>query len=343
MKSHTLKTPIDAEQKVYEPEEADTIQRCPHDEENPYVTLNVNVLRDKNISPECSWLICYLLTNKEGWKINRRQVINHLQGRKGRDSTHNIFAEAMEAGYMKRVDILVKNPKGGTLRRCKYYLSETPKFKKILLHTENQEPGNQSPENKDDKVIPSPSSIISKNPPLSSPPKKAFVKKSAEKKSLRSEEEEISIFKILEDTQLSPKEKLRLTKEFSEAEVTRALTIAKTQTIKKNLMSLLLNILKNPDKWPDASEAKAQTPEQQLAYEYNEKLRKKKGLAYEPLRRIGEKHHRTTPFDTLAEQNDIDLTENNCMKLVLDGFITNVSIKSLDFAKDVKRALAQLG
>ncbi len=111
------------------------------------------------------------------------------------------------------------------------------------------------------------------NPPLSSPPKKSFDKKSANK-SLRSEEEEISIFEFLKDTTLSPKEQRRLSKDYSEDQVRKALEISKNQSIKKSLMGLLINILDNPDKWPDMSNSKPMSHEQQLAVKYNQKLAK---------------------------------------------------------------------
>ncbi len=137
--------------KIYDQSECDTIERCPHDKENPYVQINVNVLRDESISPECRWLIAYLLTNKDGWRIKRSQVINHLKGIKGRDSVNKIFDEALEAGYLKKVEIRIKNPRGGLLKSFKYHLSETPKFKKFLRMTENQATGDQTDGRADSK------------------------------------------------------------------------------------------------------------------------------------------------------------------------------------------------
>ena len=128
---------------IYDRSECDSIERCPHDNENPYVLINNKVLRDSSISPECRWLIAYLLTNDKGWKISRQQVVNHLKGIKGRDSTWKLFEEAIEAGYLKRIEIRVKNPKGGYLKGARYVLSETPKFKKCYRTPENQTSGGQ--------------------------------------------------------------------------------------------------------------------------------------------------------------------------------------------------------
>jgi len=238
---HTIK----AGDIIYGDDEADAIERCPHDKDNPYVMINVNVIRDASISSTCRWLLCYLLSNDKGWKINRRQVAAHIKEFCGRDKTDNMFNEAINAGYMKKVDILIRRKEGGALRRCKYYISETPKFKKSFQHPSFQGPEFQAPGNTCDKVISSESNIISKNPPLSSPPKKESLPR---KKSLRSEEEEVSIFDFLEGTKLSPNDKLRLCKYYTREQVQRALKISETQKIKKTLMSLLINILDNPDK-----------------------------------------------------------------------------------------------
>jgi len=186
------------------------------------------------------------------------------------------------------------------------------------------------------------SNTTSINPPLSSPQKKPFVKQPSSKKSLRSEEEETQPYSILNETTLPPKDKLRLSKEFTEAEVSRALNISKTQTIKKTLMSLLLNILQNPDKWPDPTEAKVQTPQQQLAIEYNEKLKKQKGVAREPHLKPGSKTHDTVPLEKVAKENDTMIFESNAMRIVLGGFLTTVSLRSSEFTKDIKDAIAHL-
>jgi hypothetical protein len=151
---HFMKSVIQTQHdtiRIYDASEADSIERCPHDAENPYVIISRNILRDNEISPNCRWLICYLLSNDKGWHINRRQVAAHVKKFIGRDKTDSLFEEAIEAGYMKRVDILIKREKGGALRRCKYYLSETKKFKKCFRHTEFQGPGVQGAGNQCDK------------------------------------------------------------------------------------------------------------------------------------------------------------------------------------------------
>lgn len=105
------------------------IQRCPHDAKNPYTMIRNDLIRNKNISPECRWLLIYLLSNdEEVWNINLTQVMNHLQGHCGQRKVYALVSEALEHGYMKREYIMDGNLKKGV----KYYVSETPKFKKVV-------------------------------------------------------------------------------------------------------------------------------------------------------------------------------------------------------------------
>ncbi len=120
-----------------------TIQRCPHDEDNPYTMVHNELIRDASISPECRWLIIYLLSNKANWTINIQQIVNHLKGMTGRDRVYEIISEAIEAGYMKR-DIVKK---GNLKQQIKYFVSEKPKFKKSLRHPEIQDTESRDTEN----------------------------------------------------------------------------------------------------------------------------------------------------------------------------------------------------
>ena len=140
-----------------------TIERCPHDKENPYSMISNALIRDESISPNCRWLLIYLLSNKDGWRINFSQIRNHLKKFMGRDSARAILDEAIEAGYIKREDEIEKISHGGALRRCKYILSESPKFKECLPRTEFQEAGDQEAGNTDDKEATYPSSEGKKN------------------------------------------------------------------------------------------------------------------------------------------------------------------------------------
>jgi hypothetical protein len=116
------------------------IQRCPHDKQNPYVMINRALIRDNSLSPECRWLLIYLLSNTDGWKIKVKQVVNHVKGHIGRDRVYELFNEACDAGYMKREE---------GFGVCHYFISETPKFKKSLQFPENQDTDGQDTENQD--------------------------------------------------------------------------------------------------------------------------------------------------------------------------------------------------
>lgn len=122
--------------------EFDTIQRCPHDKENPYAMISRDLIRDKTLSPECRWLLIYLLSNDGKWIVKTSQLRSHLDGYMGRDKILAKIKEAIEAGYMKREEYKVNN-----LNRSRYFVSETPKFKKCFRHPEFQDPENGDPEN----------------------------------------------------------------------------------------------------------------------------------------------------------------------------------------------------
>lgn len=102
-----------------------TFQRCPHDQKNPYVMVSNNLIRDNRLTPECRWLLIFLLSNAEGWIIRQTHLVKHLSVHKGygRDSIRNIIKEACSFGYMKMV-----KEKEGNLSRIKYYISESGSF-----------------------------------------------------------------------------------------------------------------------------------------------------------------------------------------------------------------------
>ncbi len=140
-------------------QENETFQRCPHDKEHPYSMVSRDLIRDKSISPACRWLLIYLLSNKEGWNIHIREIVNHCNGMIGRDKIYKLIKEAISAGYIMREDYFanVEVIKGGktvvfkNLPRFRYFVSEFPKFKKCFRHPGFQEVDFHIPENKDGK------------------------------------------------------------------------------------------------------------------------------------------------------------------------------------------------
>ena len=121
-----------------------TFQRCPHDRENPYAQINRDLIRNPDLSPEAKWLVIYLLSHQEGFNISMPSIIRSQKISKNR--MYNMIDECMEAGYLKRVEYLQQGKK-----RFKYFISETPKFKNILLCPQNQDTEIQYPENEDRK------------------------------------------------------------------------------------------------------------------------------------------------------------------------------------------------
>jgi len=120
--------------------EVSTFERCPHDAENPYAMISRTLIRDQSISPECRWMLIFLLSNSDGWVIKFKQLHNHVKGFKnwGRDLTYQYVDEAMDAGYMRRDEYMKNN-----LKRYRYIVSETPKFKKCFRCPELQDTGTQ--------------------------------------------------------------------------------------------------------------------------------------------------------------------------------------------------------
>jgi hypothetical protein len=113
-----------------------TFERCPHDRENPYAQINRALIRDKSISPNCRWFLIYCLSYDNAWKISIPYFMKEQNISK--DKMYSIINEALEAGYMKRESYLQKG-----LKRYRYFIAESPKFKKFLLCPEKPDTENQ--------------------------------------------------------------------------------------------------------------------------------------------------------------------------------------------------------
>jgi hypothetical protein len=134
-----------------------TIERCPHDKENPYTMVNRDLIRDNTISPECRWLLIYLLSNNDKWKFKPCQLVKYLQPHMGRTKVYALIDEAVEAGYIRKEDILSDTKRGGKIKSgTRYFVSEFPKFKKVLRrssfrHTGDRHAGSADGKNNIDK------------------------------------------------------------------------------------------------------------------------------------------------------------------------------------------------
>lgn len=148
-----MNDPIIANETLPVNEDESSIQRCIHDEENPYALISRSLIRDETISPECRWLIIYFLSMKDGWKINLKQLVSHLRPHMGRDKVYALVNEAIEAGYMKREETKTSKGKNNLITQTKYFVSEKPKFKKCFRHPDFQDTDIQDTENTDVKEI----------------------------------------------------------------------------------------------------------------------------------------------------------------------------------------------
>jgi hypothetical protein len=122
--------------------------RCPHDKENPYAQINRSLIRDNSISPECRWMLIYMLSHRDDWVIKMAELQSHLKGLVGRDKIYKMINEAIEAGYMRRQIFKERN-----LQRSVYYVSESKNLKKYFPPPENQEVGGKKTQPDENKQL----------------------------------------------------------------------------------------------------------------------------------------------------------------------------------------------
>lgn len=290
------------------------------------------------LSLEGIGLLAICLSMPPTWEFSPKQMWK--KGYCSRDKLYRVFNELIEAGHCIR--IFHPNPKAHNLpgeieyeifddisdceRRCEeihkmtsLYLQCSMKFKKFYRHPKKQDTKTQAPKTQaiyketEDKETP-----YKETPPPLAPPKP---KPEPKKEPLRGKEDgSLRSYPILDETTLSPKDKMRLTKEHSKADVERAVKLSKTIPIKKSLMGLLLDILNNPDSYPtETTEIKPLTQKQQLALQYNHILAK--------------------TYPRLAKENEERIMQNH-MRIVTDntGDIEQISLNSYDFEIDLAKA-----
>jgi hypothetical protein len=194
---------------------SETIQRCPHDQENPYTMVLNALIRDNNISPNCRMIIIFLLSNKNNWSIRVSQLVREFKKFLGKDTIYKLINEAIEAGYLMRQEYTENN-----LKRYKYLLSEKPKFKKFLRYPDFQETGRQDTENPDSKErISSKKEYLEEEQQQEGEPAAAVVGSLEKKKDKKT-------YECLKDLAVPQKEKLWLTEHYSEEEVIKAIEFA---------------------------------------------------------------------------------------------------------------------
>jgi len=128
---------------IQEDPDLDSIQRCPHDSENPYAQILNEILRHKTLSIESIWLLSYLLSNDRSWKIKTSQILLHLKGRMGRKKTYDSIKDLIKHGYMKKIVLYKGNLRAGV----RYFISEKPKFKEDNSNNSSDVPVSGMPKN----------------------------------------------------------------------------------------------------------------------------------------------------------------------------------------------------
>jgi hypothetical protein len=236
--------------KKYTRFEGDTIERCPHDKENPYTMVRNSLIRDKRISPNCRMVIIFLLSNQNGWNIRVPQLVNEFKEHIGRDAMYNIITEAIEFGYMKRETYTENN-----MKRYRYFLSEEPKFKKCFRLTDFQDTGDQYTENQDSKertseeiISPKKEHIIIAQP--NEPPKEP------DKPKQPNGNNNFSIYSSLKNCDDFSDSQKRLLMKYPEQEVDRAVKLVyhpstKTEGGPIGRLKYMQFILKNPESFAE--------------------------------------------------------------------------------------------
>lgn len=101
-------------------ENQDTIQRSPHDKENPFVMILKKSIRDPNLSIEAKGMLAFILSFPSDWKVNVKHLMNTLKI--GRDKVKGILNNLIDSGYMCKESVLEGNLKRGVA----YFISESP-------------------------------------------------------------------------------------------------------------------------------------------------------------------------------------------------------------------------
>lgn len=118
-----------------------TIQRSPHNKENPYVSILRTTAQDKRLSYEARGLLAYLLSKPLDWRVQVTELQHEDYA--GRDKVQRILKELAAAGYITRPQKY--QDKQGKWCWNPYYVWEEPQLEPL---TENPFTGNQSPDSR---------------------------------------------------------------------------------------------------------------------------------------------------------------------------------------------------
>lgn len=245
-----------------------------------FKTLPNRTAHDRNLSWNAKGLLWYIMSLPPNWQIHTWQLAQVYQGDKnggGIDAIKAMMTELREAGYVEYKK--TKNDKGQWVHNYTVYPIPFVEFKNMFPEPEVPPP--EVPRLEVPPILISnelPKNELIKDPPPT-PPFQTPTLKEIASKSLRSDgtlrvKEDSLIYEILGGLALSVNDKKRITQEFSEIEVMRAVRVSKFHQAKKGMMNLLMAILKNPDNWPDKAPTQSHSHAQQLALTYNDLLRK---------------------------------------------------------------------
>jgi len=208
-----------------------TIQMCPSEDDIPFAQIPNALIRDTSISPNCIWLIIYLLSNNPGWVIKIPQVINHVKEHIGRTKVYNALDEAMEAGYIKREEYMV-----GGLKRCRYYVSRTKKFKNSFPRSEPPHPVAADAVDRHCKEYKG---------------KEYKDKEYNDDKGCNDKQKVVVVFSSIKKLNISHEDSLSVCSKYSESEIDKAVDRVLKWQSRESDIKALNHVLRNSDSWSD--------------------------------------------------------------------------------------------
>jgi len=108
-----------------------TIQRCPHDQKNPFLVISRKTVQNPELSWDALGLLVYLLSLPDDWKISVKNLAGLRNGKA--EKIRRLLSELIEAGHCS-----YQQPRNtdGKMAEGNYFISEDARFKKNVPHTE---------------------------------------------------------------------------------------------------------------------------------------------------------------------------------------------------------------
>jgi len=80
-----------------------TIERCPHDAENPYTMVSKHLIFDTRLSPSARWLVVFLQTFTK--PVTWKELVKEIKPYYTQKELKKLIQEAMKFGYLATGDI----------------------------------------------------------------------------------------------------------------------------------------------------------------------------------------------------------------------------------------------